>query len=172
MLLPSLPGQSFVLYIKLLPPCISQGLPVAIKKQRGSDERKTKGAALRSITQALTLTLTLALALSRTRTRTRTKTQHQPEPEPKPLPNPNPNQAVRREVRALARVRHPNVVRLYGACLEQPPCLVMAYAAGGALDDAVRESPNTHIHSIPRLCPDPDPSPNPKSNSNPEPHHL
>ena len=75
-----------------------QGLPVAIKKQRGGDQRKTSEAALRSITQA-----------------------------------------VRREVRALARVRHPNVVRLYGACMEQAPCLVMAHAAGGALDDAVRD---------------------------------
>ena len=75
MLLPSLPGQSFVLYIGLSPPCISQGLPVAIKKQRGGDERKTKGAALRSITQALTLTLTLALGRARTRTRTQTRTR-------------------------------------------------------------------------------------------------
>merc|ERR1719424_1863408 len=84
-----------------------QGLPVAIKKQRGSDQRKTSEAAMRSITQA-----------------------------------------VRREVRALARVRHPNVVRLYGACMEQPPCLVMAYAAGGALDDAVREGRFASINAV------------------------
>jgi len=40
---------------------------------------------------------------------------------------------VRREVRALSRVQHPNVVRLYGICLEPHPRVVMAYAAGGSL---------------------------------------
>ena len=30
-------------------------------------------------------------------------------------------QTVRREVRALTRVRHPNVVRLFGACMEPTP---------------------------------------------------
>ena len=78
---------------------------------------------------------------------------------------------MRREVRALARVRHPNVVRLYGACMEQPPCLVMAYAAGGALDDAVRKGPNPalalHTLALPlpsltlTLTRDPNPNPNP-----------
>ena len=48
-------------------------------------------------------------------------------------------QTVRREVRALARVRNPNVIRLYGACMEPQPCLVMAFASGGSLDQAVRQ---------------------------------
>ena len=76
------------------------------------------------------------------------------------------SQMLRREVRALARVRHPNVVRLYGACMEQPPCLVMAYAAGGALDDAVRAGP--HLHPSRRRgrssCPSPSSGPGPGPN--------
>ena len=48
-------------------------------------------------------------------------------------------QTVRREVRALARVRNPNVIRLYGACMEPAPCLVMALAPNGSLESAVAE---------------------------------
>ena len=39
------------------PNLASQGLPVAIKMQRGGDQRKTSEAAMRSITQALTVPL-------------------------------------------------------------------------------------------------------------------
>ena len=46
-------------------------------------------------------------------------------------------QAIRREVRALARVRHPNVVRMFGACFEPTPMVVMAYASAGTLEDAL-----------------------------------
>ena len=88
----------------------SQGLSVAIKKQRAGNNGRSSQAALRAITQA-----------------------------------------VRREVRALARVRHPNVVRLHGACLEPTPCLVMAFAAGGGLDQAVREGRFTSVPDVIKL---------------------
>ena len=46
-------------------------------------------------------------------------------------------QALRREVRALSRVRHPNVVRLIGACFEPTPMVLMAFAPSGTLQDAL-----------------------------------
>ena len=46
---------------------------------------------------------------------------------------------VRREVRALARVRHSNVIPLHGACMEPTPCIVMARAEGGSLETALRD---------------------------------
>lgn len=36
------------------------------------------------------------------------------------------------EIRQLSRVSHPNIVKLYGACVN-PVCLVMEYAEGGSL---------------------------------------
>ena len=40
--------------------------------------------------------------------------------------------ALQREVKALTRVRHPNIVRLIGVCGD-PPMLLMAYAEKGSL---------------------------------------
>lgn len=37
------------------------------------------------------------------------------------------------EVRQLSRVNHPNIVKLYGACMSNPVCLVMEFAEGGSL---------------------------------------
>ena len=44
---------------------------------------------------------------------------------------------IRREVRSLNRVRHPNVVHLFGACVEnvKRPCVVMALASGTLIDE-------------------------------------
>ena len=60
-------------------------------------------------------------------------------------------QMIRREVRALARVRHPNVVRLHGACFEPTPMVVMAYAPLGTLQDAFDENKFTGIAEVARL---------------------
>ncbi|XP_041043977.1 mitogen-activated protein kinase kinase kinase 7 isoform X3 [Cetorhinus maximus] len=44
----------------------------------------------------------------------------------------NYNEIDVEELRQLSRVTHPNIVKLYGACLN-PVCLVMEYAEGGSL---------------------------------------
>jgi mitogen-activated protein kinase kinase kinase 7 len=37
------------------------------------------------------------------------------------------------EIHQLSRVIHPNIVKLYGACMKNPVCLVMEFAEGGSL---------------------------------------
>ena len=57
---------------------------------------------------------------------------------------------VRREIRALARVQHPNVVKLYG-CLTDPPAVILAFVEGGPLTDHIdvlRGAPDTTILSL------------------------
>jgi len=48
---------------------------------------------------------------------------------------------LRREVKALSRVQHQNVVRLIGAC-SNPPMLVLAFAEKGTLRDLLRHNYN------------------------------
>ncbi|XP_021932763.1 mitogen-activated protein kinase kinase kinase 7 isoform X2 [Zootermopsis nevadensis] len=45
------------------------------------------------------------------------------------------------EVRQLSRVSHPNIVKLYGACTQNPVCLVMEYAEGGSLYNVLHNTP-------------------------------
>ena len=49
------------------------------------------------------------------------------------------NQALRREVRALSRVRHPNVIKLHGVCFEPAPMILLGYAPSGTLQDALKK---------------------------------
>ena len=44
---------------------------------------------------------------------------------------------LNREVKALSRCRHKNIVQLIGAC-SNPPMLVLAYASQGTLRDLLR----------------------------------
>lgn len=37
------------------------------------------------------------------------------------------------ELKQLSRVNHPNIVKLYGACTEDPVCLILEFAGGGSL---------------------------------------
>ena len=46
------------------------------------------------------------------------------------------SRALQREVKALTRVRHPNIVRLIGVC-DDPPMLIMAFAEQGSLRDVL-----------------------------------
>ncbi|KAJ7413882.1 Mitogen-activated protein kinase kinase kinase 7 [Willisornis vidua] len=50
------------------------------------------------------------------------------------------------ELRQLSRVNHPNIVKLYGACLN-PVCLVMEYAEGGSLYNGSNYSEKCDVFS-------------------------
>lgn len=56
----------------------------------------------------------------------------------KHITNGNDSKAFDAEVRQLSRVKHENIVCLYGACTKAPNlCLVMEYAEGGSLYNAL-----------------------------------
>lgn len=47
-------------------------------------------------------------------------------------------ESVKQEAKLFAMLRHPNIIRLEGVCLEEPNlCLVMEYAQGGTLNRAL-----------------------------------
>lgn len=48
------------------------------------------------------------------------------------------------EVRQLSRVDHPNIVKLYGARVRTPVCLVMEYAEGGSLYNVLHTMKQLH----------------------------
>lgn len=53
---------------------------------------------------------------------------------------------LEREVRSIAGLEHPNIIRIYACHLEsQPPNFVMEYAAGGSLADLMK----SHPHGLP-----------------------
>jgi mitogen-activated protein kinase kinase kinase 7 len=55
----------------------------------------------------------------------------------------NDKEAFIVEVRQLSRVKHENIVKLYGACTKAPNiCLVMEYAEGGSLFNILHHAPN------------------------------
>ena len=57
----------------------------------------------------------------------------------------NDKEAFIVEVRQLSRVKHENIVKLYGACTKPPNiCLVMEYAEGGSLFNILHHAPNVH----------------------------
>ena len=63
---------------------------------------------------------------------------------------------LQREVKALSRCRHKNIVQLIGAC-SNPPMLVLAYAAKGTLRDLLQEDnsflpPSSKLELLRGIC--------------------
>ncbi|PIK40753.1 putative mitogen-activated protein kinase kinase kinase 7 isoform 2 [Apostichopus japonicus] len=57
--------------------------------------------------------------------------------------------AFRVEVVQLARVSHPNIVKLYGACTKADPvCLVMEFAEGGSLFSVLHGKPPQPVYTL------------------------
>nr|XP_018900861.1 PREDICTED: mitogen-activated protein kinase kinase kinase 7-like [Bemisia tabaci] len=51
------------------------------------------------------------------------------------------------EVKQLSRVHHPNIIKLFGACTNNPVCLVMEFAEGGSLYDFLHNSHPAPIYN-------------------------
>lgn len=62
------------------------------------------------------------------------------------LTDPNRQKSVRREIKLLQKMNHPNIVKIYEAFeTEDKVYLVMDYVTGGSLHSYLKEKPNRRL---------------------------